>query len=134
MTNELAIDVQTFEVQLLESNSKELELQETTIEKNQHARNLDLILEEDLKELAISREDELIGLEYATNESINLDLSLVENFIDLSISPLEKLEADLPTKDFGWGCCKVTELKDYIKQKEMKEYEEEYEELEVYNI
>jgi len=47
---------------------------------------------------------------------------------------LEKIEQDIPLQDFGWGCNKVTEVKDYIKKKEMKEYDSEYEELGVYNI
>ena len=71
-----------------------------------------------MKDLAMpSRRRSSVDLEYAAHEIINLDLSLVENFVDLSVSPLEKLEADLPTKDFGWGCCKVTELKDTLNKK-----------------
>ena len=32
-------------------------------------------------------EEEALDLEYADHEIINLDLALVENFVDLSISP-----------------------------------------------
>jgi len=139
LTNELAIDVQTLELQLLESEDLEesnlvKEIVDIRIEKNQHKRNLDLTLEEDLKELAMPSKEEALDLEYADQEIINLDLALVENFVDLSISSLEKLEADLPTKDFGLGCSKVTEFKEYIRQKEVKENEEENEELRNYNI
>lgn len=164
LNDELMIQAQTSELQLLEMNNLELEelssnelsfeesgsldivnegLEQSHLEKervnvvideNQHLRNIDLALEEELKDLAMHSEEEVLNLDYAGHEIINLDLSLVENFVDLSVSPLEKLEADLPTKDFGWGCSKVTELKDYIKQKEIKEHEEEYEDLEGYNI
>ena len=75
---------------------------------------------EELKNLAEPLEEEL-NFQYEIPETINLELLLVENFMDLSVSFLEKLEANLPTKDFGWGCSKVTELKDYIKEKEIKE-------------
>lgn len=140
--NELIIDIKTLEAKDLEkSNVQEIEsfemkneaLEESNLvqeivdirrKENQHIRNLDLTLEKDLKDLAMPSEEESWNLEYGANDTINLELSLVENFVDLSISSLEKLDADLPTKDFGFGCCKVTELKDYIKQ-----YEEEYEEL-----
>lgn len=155
--NELAIDVQSFELQSLktkdfeleELNSKKLYLQGTgnrdttdelsrglsLVQENEYIGNLELMLEYDVKELAISEEVVVLdSVEYITHDMINLDLSLVENFVDLSVSPLEKLDVDLPTKDFGWGCCKVTEIKDYIKQKDMNEYEEEYEELRNYNI
>jgi len=107
-------------------------LEETTKELSV-TRDLDWILEEELKNLVMLSGDEL-NSEYEIDETINLDLSLVEKFVDLSLSPLEKLESYLPTKDFGWGCSNITELKDYIKEKEIKEYEEEYKELEVYNI
>jgi len=148
--NELAIEVETIELKLLnteeleESNLKEIEaLDESNLVQeivdirrieNQHMRNLDFILEEELKELAMPSEEEALNLEYYTYGVNNADLVLVENFVDLSISPLEKLEADLPTKDFGLGCCTVTELKEYIKHKEMKDEEKEYEELKNYNI
>ena len=164
LNNELVIEAQTSELQLLDMSNLELEQLNSTelrskesesldiihegleqshleqervnvvIDENQHLRNIDLTLEEELKDLAMHSEEEVLNLDYAGHEIINLDLSLVENFVDLSVSPLEKLEVDLPTKDFGWGCSKVTELKDYIKQKEIKEYEEEYEDLEGYNI
>lgn len=107
-------------------------LKETTKELSV-TRDLDLTLEEELKILAMLSEEEL-NLEYEIDETINLELSLEENFVDLSVSPLERLESDLPTKDFGWGSSNVTELKDYIKEKEITEYEEEHKELEVYNI
>ena len=98
--------------------------------------DVDLTIVEELKNLAKPSEEEL-HLQYEIPEIINIDLSLAENFIDLSVSPLEKLEEDMPDKDFGWGCCKVTELKDYIKEREIKErmeHEEECTELGVYNI
>ena len=155
--SELSTGVQNVELQLLEgenleeSNLQEIEnlemknevledsnlvqeIVDIRIEENQNRRSFDLILEEDLKDLAMPSEEEVWNLEYVAHEVFNLDLALVEKFVDLSVSPLEKLEADLEAKDFGWGCCKVTELKDYIKQKEMKEYEEENEELRNYNI
>lgn len=162
LESELAIDLQTLEAkhfELEELNSKKSDLQkienlkidsevlressliqeikETIREESEYIRNLDLSLEGDLKDLAMSSregEEVLDSVEYTTHDIINLDLSLVENFVDLSVSPLEKLEAELPTKDFGWGCSKIAELKEYIKQKEMKEYEEEYEEMRNWNI
>ncbi|BCZ44243.1 methyl-accepting chemotaxis protein [Clostridium gelidum] len=136
--NELAIDVETIELKLLnteeleESNLKEIV--DIRIIENQHMRNLDFILEEELKELAMPSEEEELNLQYDIYGINNVDLVLVENFVDLSISPLERLEADLPAKDFGLGCCTVTELKEYIKHKEMKDEEKEYEELKNYNI
>lgn len=100
------------------------------------ARELDLALVEELKALASTSNEEL-RLGYEISEAINMDLSLAEKFVDLSVSPLESLEEDMPTKDFGWGCSKVTELKAYIKDKEIKErieLEQEYKELGVYNM
>lgn len=108
---------------------------EYTSELIKPAREFDLPLIEELKTLAMPSDDE-VKLQYEITGETNIDLSLVENFVDLSVSPLEKLEEDMPTKDFGWGCCKVTELKDYIKEKELKEHaahEKEYKELGVYN-
>lgn len=105
---------------------------EKTDEELNIERDLDLTLDEELKNLAKPSEEEL-KQQYEIDETTNLDLSLVENFVTLSVSPLEKLEADLPTKDFGWGCSKVTELKDYVKEKEIKEHEEEEKELKAYN-
>ena len=105
--------------------SKQIKLQrleEQNIKEIEEPMNSDILLKED------------ISFDYAVNEGINLELSLVENFMDLSISTLEKSDVDLPTKDFGLGCCEITEIKDYIKEKEIKEDEEEYEELGIYNI
>ncbi|WP_160683464.1 methyl-accepting chemotaxis protein [Clostridium sp. C2-6-12] len=95
-----------------------------------YVRELDLALVEELKDLAKPSEEEL-NLQYETSETINIDLSLAEKVLELSVSPLERLE-DMPTQDFGWGCSKVTELKNYIKDKEIKEHIEwelEYKEL-----
>lgn len=77
------------------------------------------------------KQAEKISEEY--NHIRNLDLTLEEELKYLAMPSEEELEAELPTKDFGWGCCKVTELKEYIKQKEIKECEEEYEEELIYN-
>ncbi|WP_297423209.1 methyl-accepting chemotaxis protein [Clostridium sp.] len=97
-----------------------------------YVRELDLTLEEELKELAIPS-NEALALGYVADRELHL--SLVENFVDLSVSPLEKFEAELPTKDFGWGCAKVTELKNYARQRELvQEYEDEFEDLSKYNI
>lgn len=86
----------------------------------------------DGEESTIPSNDEY-SIRYSDYEDIHL--SLVEDFVDLSVSPLEELEAGLPpAKDFGWGCVKVAELKDYIKYKEIKEYEDESEDLSRYNI
>lgn len=68
-----------------------------------------------------------------------LDLALVEELKELAEPSEEEmhLQEDMPSKDFGWGCCKVSELKDYIKEKEMKKHkerQEEYMELGVYII
>jgi len=105
---------------------------EVVLKDSDYMRELDLSLEEELKELTIPSNDEY-SIKYSAYEDIHL--SLMENFVDLSISPLEELEADLPPeKDFGWGCAKVAELKDYMKYKEIKEYEDEYEDLSRYNI
>lgn len=75
-----------------------------------------------------------INLEYASNNYENLDLPLTESLSGLDTSPLEMLDEDLPARDFGWGCSKVTELKDYIREKERREHEDEYDELNGYNI
>ncbi|AQS02926.1 methyl-accepting chemotaxis protein [Clostridium beijerinckii] len=98
---------------------------------NQYERNLDLDLEKELKELSILPEEE-INLEFSNYETSDLDLSLAEHFVDLSVSPLEKLEVDTSTKDFGWGCSKITEIKEYIKQKDEGECSED--DLGRYNI
>jgi len=123
--NESTIDIQGTKLQSVRETEVKEEYSDT--------KNLDLKLEDDLTALVMISEEEL-NLEYEVQEAINLELSLGANFIDSGISTLEKLEADLPTRDFGWGCNKVTQLKGYIRQKEIKEYEEEYEELGVYNI
>lgn len=67
-----------------------------------------------------------------------LDLALVEELRDLAKPSKEEmqLEEDMPTKDFGWGCNKVTEIKEYAKEREINERMErelEYKELGVYN-
>ena len=76
------------------------------LHKSNNVRDLDLIFEDDLK-MSAMLSDEESNLEYEVYDTI-----------DLSESSLEKIETDLPTQDFGWGCHKVTEVKDYIKQKE----------------
>lgn len=91
-----------------------------------YKENIDSTLENELK-------DEL-NLEYASNNHRNLDLPLIESLSDLDISPLEILDEDFPSRDFGWGCSKVTELKDYIMEKELREHEDEYDEFNGYNI
>ena len=142
--NSKEISLESFEKQYKQENQLEIEELITeerisneayiaNLEKINIDRELDLTLVEELKNLAKPLEEEL-NFQYEIPETINLELLLVENFMDLSVSSFEKLEANLPTKDFGWGCSKVTELKDYIKEKEIKEYEEEYKELKAYNI
>ena len=71
------------------------------------------------------------GLEPLNLTEEHLDSALMEELKYLAMPSEEELEldAELETKDFGWGCCKVTELKEYTKLKEMKENENEYEEL-----
>lgn len=120
--------------------SDEDELNEVDLEKDSKEldgiRELDLALVEELRNLARPSKEEM-NLEYEIPESINIDLSLAEKFVDISISPLEGLEEDMPIKDFGWGCSKVTELKDYVKEREINERmerEREYKELGVYNV
>ena len=94
--NELAIDVEIIELKLLnteeleESNLKEIEvLDESNLVQeivdirrieNQHMRNLDFILEEELKELAMPSEEEVLNLEYDTYEINNLDLVTSREF------------------------------------------------------
>ena len=142
--NSKEISLESFEKQYKQENQLEIEELITeerisneayiaNLEKINIDRELDLTLVEELKNLAKPLEEEL-NFQYEIPETINLELLLVENFMDLSVSSFEKLEANLQTKDFGWGCSKVTELKDYIKEKEIKEYEEEYKELKAYNI
>ena len=150
--NQVETDVQTIELKSLQREDlqeiegldikneplEELNLGQKIVdikkEENQYIRNLDLTLEEELRRLAMPSEDEALDLDYATHEIINLDLSLVDSFVNLSASSLEKLDVNLPTKDFEWGCSKVTELKEYIKQKDVKEYDEENEESRNFNI
>jgi methyl-accepting chemotaxis protein len=110
----------------LERDSKELD----------GIRELDLALVDEVRELAKASKEELY-LQYENPEEINIDLSLAEKFVDLSVSPLERLEVDMPVADFGVGGNKVAELKEYIKDKEIKECmecEQEYKELGVYNM
>jgi len=109
LNNELAIDIQEIKLQCLEEY------------------NIQGIGSENIKL-------QELNLEYEMYEAINLEWPLADNFMDLSEPSLEKLEVDLLSRDFGWGCNKITELKDYIKQKESKEYDAEYEELGVYNV
>jgi len=137
--NQVETDVQTIELKLLQREDlQEIEglgIKNKPLEEiNLGQKVMDLTLEEELRRLAMPSEDEALDLNYATHEIINLDLPLVDSFVDLSVSPLEKLEADLPTKDFGWGCSKVTELKEYIKQKDVKEYDEENEDSRNFNV
>lgn len=61
----------------------------------------------------------------------NLDLPLIENLEDLDIYQLEKFEEDLQLKDFGWGGTKVTEIKDYIKQKESVGFDDDDDEFNI---
>lgn len=134
------IQEKTFTIEELNIIEKSVIYEESIVQKTpevilkdlDYMRESDLPLEEELKDLIIPSNDEYI-IRYSAYEDIHL--SLVENFVDLSLSPLEELEADLPpTKDFGWGCAKVAELKNYIRYKEIKEYEDEYEDLSRYNI
>ncbi len=106
----------------------DIELVETQVKEITHddKENIHLLLGNVLKDES--------SLEYPFNIQENLDLPLVESLSDLDISPLEMVEEDLPSRDFGWGCSKVTELKDYIREKELKEHEDEYDEFNGYNI
>lgn len=106
----------------------DIKLVETQVKETTHddKENIHLILGNGLKDES--------SLEYPFNIQENLDLPLVESLSDLDISPLEMVEEDLPGRDFGWGCSKVTELKDYIREKELKEHEDEYDEFNGYNI
>lgn len=106
----------------------DIKLVETQVKEITHddKENIHLILGNGLKDES--------SLEYPFNIQENLDLPLVESLSDLDISPLEMVEEDLPGRDFGWGCSKVTELKDYIREKELKEHEDEYDEFNGYNI
>jgi methyl-accepting chemotaxis protein len=61
----------------------------------------------------------------------NLDLPLIENLEDLDIYQLEQFEEDLQLKDFGWGGTKVTEIKDYIKQKESVGFDDDDDEFNI---
>ncbi|AQR93052.1 methyl-accepting chemotaxis protein [Clostridium saccharoperbutylacetonicum] len=74
------------------------------------------------KEDSVSILDNKLKKEEVINNTLsyyeNLDLPLIENLEDLDIYQLEQFEEDLQLKDFGWGGTKVTEIKDYIKQKE----------------
>ncbi|MDR3596981.1 methyl-accepting chemotaxis protein [Clostridium sp.] len=108
------VDKKEESLDLKNVNLIEKEIEETS---NHNENIVDSILENVLVG------DEL-NLENTPNHLGNLDLPLVESLDDLDMSPLELLEEDLPVKDFGWGCSKVTELKDYIKEKELREYEE----------
>jgi methyl-accepting chemotaxis protein len=128
-TNELIVHSQTSELTTLEiqdTKFQELNLQEIEnlqtkheiLEKSnlisgiadiedEYVRNLDLILEEDMKDLVMMSEEGLLDSE--------------DNFL---------------TKDFGLEYSNVEELKDYAMQNEISEHEDEYEyeDLSRYNI
>ncbi len=116
LNNEVISDVEGLNSQNLKEEEKEIDLKELNLEELNS-------IEESSKE--ISKEFDYVRA---------LDLTLEEELKYLAMPSEEELESELPTKDFGLGCCKVTELKDHIRQKEIKEYEEEYEELRNYNI
>lgn len=128
VNNELNLDTEALKLQnLKKANVQEIQLETFELQKsNPDDLNLEVM---EKKTLEPEPYKELDNLRY-------LDLTFEEELKDLAMI-LEgelNLEVDLPAKDFGWGCCKVTELKDYIKQKELKESEDEYNELGVYNI
>lgn len=58
-------------------------------------------------------------------------MPLIENLEDLDIYQLEQFEEDLQLKDFGWGGTKVTEIKDYIKQKESVGFDDDDDEFNI---
>lgn len=126
-TNELILQSQASELTTSDTKDwefQELDFQETenpkieyeTLEKSnlipkiadiddEYVRNLDLILEEDMKDLAIMSEEGVSDSEY-----------------------------NYPAKDFGLAYSNVEELKDYTIQKEINENEYEYGDLSRYNI
>jgi methyl-accepting chemotaxis protein len=85
-------------------------------------------------------EQEIIIESPKSEEVFSEENELSETYMDnleKDSEELERLEEDIPTKDFGLGGNKVAELKEYIKDKEIKERmecEEEYKELGVYNM
>jgi len=106
------------ETNIKEMNEKEMKLEELT----SGGPEVSMLMNQGLERLNLTEE--------------HLDLALMEELKYLAMPSEDELEleAELEAKDFGWGCCKVTELKEYTKQKEMKEHEDEYEELGNYDI
>lgn len=129
-------------------------LEESVLEESENITNLELISGVETKEQTISSKDtnseNTNNLTYPLDEAINLDLLLDENpidpnsalleqleedFVDRNISPFEELEEYEKEEDIGFY--NVTEVKDYIRQKEertQKEYEDDEEEFRGYNI
>ncbi|WP_238917682.1 methyl-accepting chemotaxis protein [Clostridium sp. YIM B02555] len=87
------------------------------------------------KEDSVSILDNKLKKEEVINNTLsyyeNLDLPLIENLEDLDIYQLEQFEEDLQLKDFGWGGTKVTEIKDYIKQKESVGFDDDDDEFNI---
>jgi methyl-accepting chemotaxis protein len=87
------------------------------------------------KEDSVSILDNKLKKEEVINNTLsyyeNLDLPLIENLEDLEIYQLEQFEEDLQLKDFGWGGTKVTEIKDYIKQKESVGFDDDDDEFNI---
>lgn len=126
-TNKLIGQLQASELTILEtkdSEFQELKLQEIenpetkyeTLEKSnlisqmsdtedEHVRNLDLILEEDMKNLVMLSEENLLDLNY-----------------------------NYESEDSALAYSNVAELKDCVMQQEMNESEDEYDDLSKYNI
>jgi len=106
------------ETNIKEMNEKEMKLEELTL----GVPEVSMLMNQGLERLNLTEE--------------HLDSTLMEELKYLAMPSEDELEleAELEAKDFGWGCCKVTELKEYTKLKEMKENENEYEELGNCNI
>lgn len=116
--DDLIEKVKLFKIEKNEVNA------EITIDKKDEKIGIESIssLEKVNKEDSASILDNKLKKEEVINNTLsyyeNLDLPLIENLEDLDIYQLEQFEEDLQLKDFGWGGTKVTELKDYVKQKE----------------
>ncbi|MFT8352005.1 methyl-accepting chemotaxis protein [Clostridium saccharoperbutylacetonicum] len=97
--------------------------------------SLEKVNNRDNKEDSVSILDNKLKKEEVINNTLsyyeNLDLPLIENLEDLDIYQLDQFEEDLLLKDFGWGGTKVTELKDYVKEKESVGFDDDDDEFNI---